>query len=180
MADNFKIIVISNPTPIIDESTIIADLFNNGLELFHLRKPFDTIFEIEKLLKNIPEKFHNKIVIHQHYKLLECHNLKGIHIKSNDKNPPTKYNIISTSFHSIAELANKNNYQYVFFSPIFNSISKDGYNSKFTLKELKAAYNQKIIDSKVIALGGINPDNIRIIKELGFGGVATLGYIWGR
>ena len=180
MVDNFKIIIISNPKPIIDEPIIITNLFNNGLDLFHLRKPFNSITETEKLLENIPKQYHNRIVIHQHYQLTEHYNLKGIHIKNNDKNSTTDHNIISTSFHSINELSNKNNYQYVFLSPIFNSISKDGYNSKFTLEELKIAQKQGIIDSKIIALGGINVNNVKTIIGLGFGGIAVLGYIWGK
>jgi thiamine-phosphate pyrophosphorylase len=180
--NNFKIIIISNPTPIINEASIITDLFNNGLELFHIRKPSNTISETEKLLKNIPKDFHSKIVIHQHYQLTNHYNLKGIHIKSINKNNneiiANDYNIISTSFHSFNELSNKNTYQYVFLSPLFNSISKKGYNSQFKIEELKSAYSEGIIDSKVIALGGINLNNIGLIKELGFGGVAVLGYIW--
>jgi len=178
--DNFKIIIISNPKPIINESAIITDLFNNGLELFHLRKPFDNITTTANLLKNIPNQFHDKIIIHQHYQLTNAYELKGIHIKSNDKNKLTQYKIISTSFHSFSELTNKNNYQYAFLSPIFNSISKDGYNSNFKITELQKAYNSGLINNKIIALGGITPDNINIIKEIGFGGAAVLGYIWGR
>ena len=40
------------------------------------------------------------------------------------------------------------------------------------------AAKEHIIDEKVIALGGITPDNISKIKEYGFGGVAVLGFIW--
>ena len=176
--NNFEIIIISNPNLIINEASIITALFDSGLELFHIRKPLGTIVDIEKLLKNIPKEFHNKIVIHQHYKLTDYYDIKGIHIKKNNELITKHYNIISTSFHSFKELSNKNNYQYVFLSPIFNSISKENYNSRFTLTELKKASNQKIIDNKIIALGGINSDNIGLIKELGFGGAAVLGYIW--
>jgi len=178
--DNFKIIVISNPKPIINESAIITDLFSNGLKFFHLRKPFDKITTTAKLLKNIPNQFHSRIVIHQHYQLINDFELMGIHIKRNNSDIPKDCNIISTSFHSFHELYNKNNYKYVFLSPIFNSISKNGYNSNFTLDDLQTAYNKNIIDNKIIALGGINPDNINIIKKIGFGGAAVLGYIWQR
>jgi thiamine-phosphate pyrophosphorylase len=179
VADNsFKIIVISSSKPIINESKIITDLFNSGLELFHLRKPLDIIKDTEQILFNIPKEFHNRIVIHQHYQLLEQFELKGIHIKSKMTTP--LYNYISTSCHSLAELSNKNNYEYVFISPIFNSISKYGYNSNFSINELKEAQSKEIIDNKVIALGGIVPNNIGIVRDLGFGGAAVLGYLWGK
>jgi len=164
--------------PVINEASIITALFSNGLELLHIRKPFNTITDTEELITNIPKEFHNRIVIHQHYQLTNYFALKGIHKKSNTKENISEYNIISTSCHSFAELSSKNDYQYVFLSPIFNSISKDGYKSQFTFEELKEAKKEGVIDSKVIALGGINPQNIGIVKELGFGGVAILGYIW--
>ena len=75
------------------------------------------------------------------------------------------------------KLFKKNKYEYVFLSPIFNSISKQNYNTKFTLHELHQASDIGLIDSKVIALGGITPDNIATTMQLGFGGAAVLGYI---
>jgi len=83
--DNFKIIVISSLKPITNEASIITALFNNGLELFHIRKPFNAIIETEKLIANIPKEFHNRIVIHQHYQLTNYFELKGIHKKKTQK-----------------------------------------------------------------------------------------------
>ena len=71
-----------------------------------------------------------------------------------------------------------------FLSPIFNSISKRGYHSKFNLQELSIflkKYNSSLISKNLgvaIALGGIDEEKIEIVRELGFSGVGVLGAIW--
>ena len=37
-----------------------------------------------------------------------------------------------------------------------------------------------LIDKKVFALGGMNLDNVKEMKELGFGGVVICGDLWNR
>ena len=69
----------------------------------------------------------------------------------------------------------KNDYDYVFLSPIFDSISKAGYKSSFTEEMLKDASSKGIIDKKVVALGGVTLDMIPYLKELNFGGAAMMG-----
>ena len=50
-----------------------------------------------------------------------------------------------------------------------------------TLEEmLNDAAANKIIDNKVIALGGIDASHIQALKEWHFGGAAFLGDIWNR
>lgn len=86
---------------------------------------------------------------------------------------------VSRSCHSLEEVARYKEWcSYVTLSPVFNSISKQGYNAAFSQEELVRAKDLNIIDEKVVALGGIGPENIAQIKELGFGGAAVLGAIW--
>ena len=86
-------------------------------------------------------------------------------------------NIISC--HSFEEVVKyKDAYDYLFLSPIFDSISKQGYRSKFSHNELLNASNLGIIDSKVIALGGVTPDKMDYLKSLHFGGIAMMGAVW--
>ena len=67
---------------------------------------------------------------------------------------------------------------YVFLSPIFDSISKQGYRSAFDHATLKKAAHEGIIDHKVVALGGVTRQRISLLAEYGFGGAAMLGDIW--
>ena len=87
--------------------------------------------------------------------------------------------MLSVSCHSLEELsAHKAKFDYLFLSPIFDSISKKGYSGRFTREQLLEARDNGLIDKKIIALGGITAGNIPIIRELGFGGVAVLGSVW--
>ena len=72
------------------------------------------------------------------------------------------------------ELEFASDYDYVTLSPIFDSISKQGYKSAFKLMELK----NKIKGKKVVALGGVTPDKFSYLKSIGFKGAALLGYFF--
>jgi thiamine-phosphate pyrophosphorylase len=70
----------------------------------------------------------------------------------------------------------------VFFSPVFASISKPGYQPKVAHTELSAmlqARTEAQRQTEIIALGGISPANAGRCVELGFDGVALLGSLWG-
>ena len=55
----------------------------------------------------------------------------------------------------------------------------DSLNYKtYTPEELRLARKEKIIDNKVMALGGIKTDNIIALKDMGFGGAVVLNDIW--
>lgn len=175
-----KLILISKPTFFVEEDKILTTLFEEGLEILHLRKPDTPPVYAERLLTLIPEKFRRRIVVHSNFYLKDEYKLKGIHLNKRNPRPPENYSgHISCSCHTIEEVASrKGPCSYVFLSPIFDSISKNGYNSPFTLDQLKAASKSGIIDKKVIALGGIDEENLPKIKDLGFGGVAVLGSLW--
>lgn len=65
----------------------------------------------------------------------------------------------------------------MFLSPIFDSISKHGYGSAFSHETLRKAAAEGIIDEKVVALGGVTPENAGWLEKLGFGGAAMLGCV---
>jgi thiamine-phosphate pyrophosphorylase len=43
---------------------------------------------------------------------------------------------------------------------------------------LKKASAEGVINKSVIALGGVTVDNVKIAKDLGFGGVGIMGAVW--
>ena len=76
------------------------------------------------------------------------------------------------SCHSLEEVCQyKNHMDYVFLSPVFDSISKQGYRAAFSIETLEQA--RGIIDEKVFALGGVTLDKITILEQLHFGGIAV-------
>ena len=48
------------------------------------------------------------------------------------------------------------------------------------MDELREASRRGLIDRHVYALGGMSLDNIRMAKDLGFGGVVICGDLWNR
>lgn len=178
------VIVISNPNAIADEQATIKQLFHEGLEVFHIRKKEFSENEMRTFIEQIPEKHFSRIVLHTHYHLAEEYNLKGIHVAIDFKIELSN-GTLSVSFHSLDEIEKfDKKFDYGFFSPVFNSISKEGYKSKFDFSALRTyLVNRKALDNGtgkglLIALGGIDADKIDIAKELGFSGIALLGAIW--
>ena len=176
-----KLIIITDPEAIHNEIPVINKLFENGLDYLHLRKPDYSRDDLKIYLNSVKPEFIHRIIIHDHYDLINEFNIKGIHLNGrNINNIPTGIKPFSSSCHTIDEVKSfKNNIQgYLFLSPIFDSISKKGYKSSFDVGSLKQLNIDKVIDDNVVALGGINLENIQIIKELGFGGIAILGALW--
>ena len=177
-----KLILITPPTYFVEENKIITDLFEEGLDILHLRKPDTAPMFAERLLTLIPEHYHKRIVVHGHFYLKEEYRLKGIHLNSRNPNLPDGYKgHISCSCHSLEEAkSRKKQCDYVFLSPVFDSISKKNYHANYTPEEIRKAHKAGIIDKKVIALGGIDIDNITEVKNYGFGGAAIMGALWDR
>ena len=185
-----KIIILSNSEKFKSEVDIVIQMFDSGLEIFHVRKPDFSYSKMKEYIEAIPVKYHNRIMIHSHLKLALKFNIKGIHLSKGYRNDGLKTwwrlrilklkkpNLcISTSFHSLLSMIDdERDYSHVFLSPIFDSISKKGYGAAFSHDNLSAT----ILKSKhnVIALGGVRPDRVLKVKELGFDGLALLCSIW--
>ena len=177
-----KLILITPPTYFVEEDKIITALFEEGLDLLHLRKPDIAPMYAERLLTLIPEQYHKRIVVHENFYLKDEFKLKGVHLNSRNPHLPGNYKgHISRSCHSLEEVKeHKKNCDYVFLSPVFDSISKKDYHANYTPEEIRKAHKSGIIDKKVIALGGIDTDNIRQVKSYGFGGAAIMGALWNK
>lgn len=176
-----KLIAITTPNFFEGESLILTALFQEGMERVHLRKPQGDKQVLRLLLDTVPEVFHSRIVLHDHFELTSEYNLAGIHLNSRNHIIPEGFKgSISRSCHSLQEVKENRQLDYVFLSPVFESISKEGYGSGFSLETLQDAASHKIINEKVIALGGISNETIPSIRSIGFGGVAVLGALWGK
>jgi len=189
-----KIIVVSKPSYTREEHQIVNELFEAGLEIFHLRKPKFSKVEIMRFIEFVPYMYRNRIVLHSHHAMCEELGLMGIHhpgkktslikkiknlgIGKREKKIKTESIHRSRSLHSIKELIRcREKLDYVILSPIYDSISKRKYKSKFRNKsKLASALHQTKLN--VIALGGIELNNINELNELGFKGVALLGAVW--
>ena len=172
-------IAITQPYAIDGKDVTIRHLLANGFDIVHLKKPGADIDYCRELLELLTPSERARIVIHDHYVLYEEYALRGVHLNRNISTYPSHYRGSRTrSCHTLEEITKyKNECDYLFLSPIFDSISKQGYRSKFGHDELLYASNKGIIDSKVIALGGVTPEKIDYLKALHFGGIAMMGAI---
>lgn len=170
-------IAITYPYAIDKEDVIIRHLLANGFDIVHLRKPDANIDYCRELLGRLTPSELACIVVHDYYALYEEYALRGVHLNHNISSYPPHYRGTRTrSCHSFDEVVKyKEECDYLFLSPIFDSISKRGYLSKFSHNELLNASIRGIIDDKVVALGGVTPDKISYLKSLHFGGAAMLG-----
>ena len=174
-----KLIVVTTPT--VEEDQIISALFEEGLDILHLRKPETPAMYAERLLSLIPEKYHKQIVTHEHFYLQEECGLMGIHLNKRNPNIPEDYSgHVSCTCRSLTELeVKKRVYDYVFLSPVFDSITNPRP-SAFTLEDLCRAAETHQIDNKVMALGGVRLENIPQIHDLHFGGAVVMGDLWNK
>ncbi|MNX44866.1 transcriptional regulator TenI [compost metagenome] len=178
-------IVISNPFAVADEIKIIHSLFEEGLSLLHIRKPDFSELEMAQFIHQIKLEFKGRIVLHNHHQLGKDLGIDRFHFSEKERKQnsgfPARFSepcrSRSTSTHSIEDFNSlENNFHYAFLSPVFKSISKENYHPKIDLFEaLKSKKNQH---TKVIALGGIDAENIQKTLESGFDDVALLGSIW--
>lgn len=184
-------ILITNPVFIENEINIINLLFEEGLALLHIRKPDFSELETAQFIHQIKMDFRSNLVLHSHHNLAEDFGINRIHFsekerKDNLDSPagftkPYSYKneSKSTSTHSIEDFNSlEKGFDYAFLSPVFKSISKENYfPEKDLFTALKSRTNYK---TKVIALGGIDSQNIQETLEKGFNDVALLGSIWNR
>lgn len=194
-----RIIVISAPDFLPGEAEAVTALLEAGAWRVHVRKPAAGSDSIARLLEEFPQCYRSRLSLHDHHELAENCGVGGVHLNSRNPSAPDGFGgLVSRSCHSIAELSQYSSVcDYMFLSPIFDSISKSGYNSRFSLEEIRrrivagsdvATARMDVMSSdgncrsvdwgRVFALGGVCPDNIRLLEETGFGGAAVLGYLW--
>ena len=174
-----RIIVITPPEYIKKEANIIVQLLEHGVWAIHLRKPGTDASSLERLIQEIPQRWRSQLVLHDHFEFAKPYALKGVHL--NRRNPilPADFKgSVSRSLHSIDELKDLDHLNYAFLSPIFDSISKEGYHAAFSYEQLHEAHKQGLINERVFALGGVSIDRLKEVATIGFGGAAMLGDVW--
>ena len=181
-----ELVVITVESILPDEAAVLNRLLGEWSGKFHLRKPGVAHDRLRDIIGGIEPRYRGRIVLHDHFGLVREFGLAGVHLNGRNPQPPDfQVGHISRSCHTLkevdaalndGEMAQK--YNYVFLSPIFDSISKTGYGKAFAREELEAAALKGIINERVYALGGVDLHNIQDVARAGFGGVAVLGALW--
>ena len=184
------LIVISPEADYPNEHDWVIKLFEAGLERFHVRKPGMTDEEVQAYVQAFPREWHPLIVPHQSHELIQPMGLGGWHFKDLKAQLDRAHHWrrmradgqrFSRPIHSLDALnEDQNGWDYVFLSPVFNSISKQNYGPKWEKTQLTAAlhYCKDAYQTKVYALGGVDESRVGDVRDMGFDGVALLGAIW--
>lgn len=177
-----KLAIMTRPTFFVEEDKILTSLFEEGLDNLHLYKPGASPMYSERLLTLLSEDYYKRITVHDNFYLKDEYKLKGIHIDNETTLPPAGYkgHISRTCTHLELLKQAKRNANYVFLKYIADSQSDSDCKASFTPQQLEDAARQGLIDKHVYALGGMNMDNIRLARDLGFGGIVICGDIWNR
>lgn len=164
-----------------EQQRITAWLRSGKVQYFHIRKPQFTEMEMREYLSAFPADVRERLSLHDHHTLAREMGIGGVHL--NSRNPALANGLerkrVSASCHSIKEFAEKQGHcAYCFLSPVFDSVSKQGYSSAFSANELKKALADGILNDKAVALGGVTHNNIPLLQEMGFSACASVGDLW--
>ena len=122
-------IAITLPGFVPGEASFIVRLLDESFDRVHIRKPDADALAVAKLIEGVPEAYRCRLVLHDHHALAERYGLGGIHLNYRNPVAPAGFQgSVSRSCHSLDEVrAWKPRCAYVFLSPIYDSISKQGY-----------------------------------------------------
>ena len=186
-----NITVITPENDIRKEYEYINDMFKNGLQRLHLRKPGNSTDENRRYIKSIDPQYHPRIIITGNFDLFHEFELGGIHLNGSarrDEELRKKLDyispgLVSTSYHTWQKIVeNDFPFGHVFISPVFDSISKKEYKANIDLhgalqtKQKLANLNKHC--PQIIGLGGVGINEIKPLHENGFDGAALLGTLW--
>lgn len=179
----FKLVAITAPVSFAWEFSALEKLAReDGISGIHLRKPGWSERETRMFLERLPLSVIRKIRLHDHHWLQKDFSVQGIHLNARHPSVPADHiGPVSASCHNFMEIRKQERTcDYVFLSPVFDSLSKKGYRSAFLPQTLENARKEGILSARVLALGGIAPSNMETVREMGFGGAAVLGSLWGN
>lgn len=177
-----ELIVVSPPDYFEGEADLINQFFTEGLNLLHLRKPVNDSNQFTDLMEEIDPAFYPQIVIHQHHELAEEFSLNRLHYPEHFRKLLGTDEItellnagykLSSSIHQLDVLPDLDFLEYVFFGPVFNSISKTGYQTVLPDDFVLPPH-----ELKVFAIGGVTESRLKQLQQMNFDGAAVLGTLW--
>jgi thiamine-phosphate pyrophosphorylase len=185
-----RLVVITPSKDVPDETSLVTKMFESGLKTLHLRKPKHSTNQMAEYIKEIPEPFHDRIVIHSHHSLALKFNLKGIHLSRNHLSSSWRYWFIkarlklrfgqtskSRSYSRLQQAYNpeEQSFDYYLIGTVFNNMTGELYSGFYEDGVIAANKNS---GKKLIARGGTTPMIIAKALKYGFNGIAFNSYLW--
>lgn len=174
------------------EPAALGAMIEAGLGHYHLRKPGWPRAALARFLALLPADWHPRLVLHTCHELVNEFGVAGLHHRAcrpppgpfAGRVPAAKHLLVSRTCHDTGALpALLGSCDRVLLSPIFNSLSKPGYEpdarvAHGPIAAILAARHAGQRRTEVCALGGIDASRLAACRALGFDGVAVLGAIW--
>lgn len=183
-----KYIIQTLPYSVFEEAKKINILFENGLDVIHIRKPDYSNKKIMKIIDGIDSKYHNKIVLHNNYSLIKKYSLKGIHVDFSKLNNlvgslyykylKKRYSLtISSNVINIdSENINNSIVDYVFSGPVYTKFTETSIVLNKNLFTISSKINK--VNKEVYAINCFTINNIKATLNAGFTGPVLQSFIW--
>ncbi|HEY4334716.1 MAG TPA: thiamine phosphate synthase [Puia sp.] len=173
MKPEFLIAVLTLPGTFPGEAECLEELLEAGVERLHLRKPEMGFRELEELVAQLSSRWASRLVLHYQPEMAKRFGVPQIHgpVKMGEGTGLR----VSTSVHDWEEFARlPAGLEYAFISPLFDSISKQGYLANPELLAIPGG----VLPCRPVGLGGIGAGTIGELVRKGWTGAAALGWIW--
>ncbi len=177
------------------EISLVNEMLERGLPFLHVRKPNFSVEQLQNWVESISYQHIDRLVIHippsvinnyeevlkQYLKLINSIKAQYAHLSTTKcsfvNNLTERLPYLSTSVHNSTEYAKlSTRHKRAFLSPVFSSISKKGYHPTVDWQAEIQQWNFPWIQP--VALGGITPNRLDQIREMGFRDFALLGTLW--
>ena len=174
-------IVITLPRVMEGEAEVLLEICKEPCApIVHIRKPESSEREVEFLLDRLKVSGcdMSRLTIHYNEPLARKYGLGGVHLHGEELEKGAGAGLRrSLSTHSWKEVQQyAGRVDYLFISPLFDSISKPGYRSGLDPEETFSRLAHH--DGRIVALGGVSADTMTQVERLGFDGAAVLGAVW--
>lgn len=170
-----------------DICTAVEDAIKGGVTVVQIReKDIKTLdfYNVAKKIKDVTDKYNIPLIINDRIDIALAINTDGVHLGQDDmpcsiaRRILGKDKIIGISASTLEEAlkAEKDGADYIGVGAIFSTNTKKDADdvSIETLKEIK-----RKVSIPVVAIGGINRENVTLLKETNIDGVAVISDILG-
>ena len=172
-----------------DPLIILEEALQAGITMFQFReKGHDALtdeayLQFARQCQTLCQQFKVPFIVNEDVALAIKLDADGIHVGQDDLRiesfrQQVKGKIIGVSVHSMEELeqAIQHGADYVGIGPIFETASKADAKAPAGLAFLKEA-REHYPNCPIVAIGGITPDNSRLVRQAGANGVAVISAI---
>ena len=186
-----KIALFTSPENLKGEIELLDEMAALPIEYIILRKPLMDSQMLLSFTEQLSNRTLNKLIVSD-ITIYSQFKVKGFHFNRDflqqkntllfqeiENSVKTNQQIASISCHKEDDLFEMGKqYDLVFVSSIFGSISKPSMIPKWDLASINDLINNKSKKGNYFALGGVINQNVNQLKKIGFDGLGILGYIW--